>query len=299
MAEQTRVGFIGLGLMGKPMARNILRKGFDLTVHNRGRGKVEELVGEGAHAANSPSELAARCDIVVSCLPGPKDVETVYLGPSGVLEGAKAGSVLIDMSTIDPGTHQCIAAGAAERGIAYLDAPVTGGTTGAENGTLTIMVGGEAATLERARPVLMAMGERIYHMGPVGAGAVAKLVNNMIAAVNVAAFVEGMVLGTKAGLDPELLTEVVSNGSAMSRQFVAAMPAILERNFDPGFTTALMRKDVNLAVDLGRGLGVRLLAGNLAAQLLQEAQSAGLTDRNFYAMINVLERNAGVEVKKK
>lgn len=299
MSEQTTVGFIGLGLMGKPMARNILKAGFPLIVHNRSRGKMDEMAREGARPANSPAELARECDCVVSCLPGPADVAQVYLGPGGVLEGTRAGSVLIDMSTIDPGTHRRIAEAAAGRGAAYLDAPVTGGTTGAQKGTLTIMVGGEAATLERARPVLSAMGQRIYHMGPVGAGATAKLVNNLMSAINVAAFVEGMVLGTKAGLDPELLFEMLSNGSSSSWQLKAAMPSILKRDFEPGFTVALMKKDVNLAVDLGRETGVRMLATSLVAQLLQEAQNAGLGDRSFYSLIQVLERNAGVEVKGK
>ena len=298
MTEQAKVGFIGLGLMGKPMARNLLKAGFDLTVHNRGRAKMEELAGEGAHPVNSPAEVARAATVVVSCLPGPADVEQVYLAPGGVLEGLQSGSVIVEMSTIDPGTHRRVAALAAERGAAYLDAPVSGGTSGAEKGTLTIMVGGEPEALAIVRPVLEAMGKRIYHLGPTGAGATAKLVNNLVGAINVAGLVEGMVLGVKAGLDPELLYEVVSNGSGGSIQFNAGVPNILRRDFEPGFSTALMRKDVNLALEMARDLGVRVLTGSMAGQMLQEAQSAGLGDRSFYSAIIPLEQNAGVVVKK-
>lgn len=299
MAEKPTVGFIGLGLMGKHMARNILRAGFPLTVYNRSRGKVEELAREGATPADNPAEVGAACEFVVSCLPMPADVEQVYLGPNGVLPGARPGSVFIDMSTIDPGTHQKIAAAAAEKGIAYLDAPVSGGTTGAEQGTLTIMVGGEAAVLERARPVLEAMGKRIYHLGAVGAGAVAKLVNNLMAQINCAAAIEGMVLGAKFGLDPELLAEVVSNGSGASRAHSAMMAEVLKRNFEPGFMIDLMHKDVSLAIDLGQSLGVRLLTGAVAREVLQEAKGAGLGRKSMYAQILPLEKLSGVEVKRR
>ncbi len=233
---------------------------------------------------------------MISCLPGPADVEKVYLGADGVLANGRAGQLWIDMSTIDAATHQRIATEAAAKDIAYLDAPVTGGTYGAERGTLTIMVGGTAAALERARPVLEAMGANIYHLGPVGSGAVAKLVNNMISAVNVSGFIEAMVLGAKFGLDPAQLFEVISSGTADSKQFSAAMPSVLARNFEPGFTTTLMAKDVALATDLARQLGVRLLAGNLASQIMQEGVAAGLGERSFYSVIKVLEQNAGVEV---
>ncbi|MHB1133489.1 MAG: NAD(P)-dependent oxidoreductase [Chloroflexota bacterium] len=299
MSEKTQAGFIGLGLMGKPMARNLMRAGFALAVHNRSRGKVDELAAEGAAPAGSPAEVAARCEFVCTCLPGPADVRQVYLGPDGVLAGARAGSVLIEMSTIDPETHRELAAAAAARGAAYLDAPVSGGTTGAEKGTLTIMVGGEAEALERARPLLAAMGERIFHLGPVGAGAVAKLINNMLGAINLLGVYEGLVLGVKAGLDPRQLAEVVSSGSGASRQFAAGAPNILKRDFAPGFTLDLMAKDVALARQLGESLGVRLEAGTLASQVLEETRQSGLGQESIYAGIKVLEGLAGVEVKGK
>jgi 3-hydroxyisobutyrate dehydrogenase len=299
MAEKPSVGFIGLGLMGKPMAPNILRAGFPLTVYNRSQGKVAELAAEGAQAAKSPAEVGRGCEFVVSCLPMPADVEQVYLGNEGVLAAARPGSIFIDMSTIDPATHRRIAAAATEKNIAYLDAPVSGGTAGAEKGTLTIMVGGDEAVLKRARPVLEAMGERIYHLGPVGSGAVAKLVNNMMAAINTTAAAEGMVLGVKAGLDPELLFEVVGNGSGASRMFSAMVPEVLRRNFEPGFMVDLMHKDASLAVELGKSLDVELRAGSLAVDLLQATRDAGHGRKSMFAEILPLEESAGVEVRKR
>lgn len=297
MSDKLRVGYIGLGVMGKPMARNLLRAGFALTVHNRSRGAVEELAGEGATPATSPAEVARASDVVLTCLPGPADVELVYLGPSGVLEGVGAGSVLVDMSTIDPDTHRRIASLATARGASYLDAPVSGGSTGAQQATLTIMVGGEAAALARVRPVLEALGKQIHHLGPVGAGATTKLVNNMLGSINLAGAVEALVLGAKAGLDPRQLAEVINTSSGASRSFAATVPEVLRRNFEPGFTIDLQHKDVCLATDLGRQLGVRLLAGSLAAQVLQEARGAGYGKKSVFAAILPLEQNAGIELK--
>lgn len=310
MTEATTVGFIGLGLMGRPMARNLLKAGFHLIVYNRSRPPVEELAAAGARAAASSAEVAAASEFVITCLPGPREVRQVYLGPQGVLDGVRSGSVpapvdslgrgeavLIEMSTIDPATHREIAAAAAERGAAYLDAPISGGTTGAERATLTIMVGGDGEALARARPVLRALGERLFHLGPVGSGAVAKLVNNMLGAINLLGLYEGLVLGAKAGLDPIQLIEAVNAGSGASRQFASGAPNVVKRDFTPGFTLDLMYKDVNLALELGRSLGVRLLAGSLAGQVLEETRGAGLGRQSIYAGVQELERLAGIEVK--
>jgi 2-hydroxymethylglutarate dehydrogenase len=290
------VGFIGLGYMGKPMARNLLKAGFPLVVHNRSQGAVKELAAEGASAADSPWAVAERVEVLCSCLPGPADVEKVYLADNGVLAGARSGSVLVELSTIDPRTHQRIAAQAADKGVAYLDAPVSGGTSGARDGTLTIMVGGAAETLERVMPILKAMGQRIYHIGPVGHGAAVKLINQMMGNVAMMGVIEGLVLGTKFGIDPNLLYEVVSNSSGASRSLGSA-PAILKRDFEPGFMIDLMHKDVSLAVELGKQLKVRTLAGALAQQLLQEAQAAGLGRASMTAEIIPLERLVGLEVR--
>jgi 3-hydroxyisobutyrate dehydrogenase len=293
----TRVGFVGLGQMGRPMARNILKAGFELVVHNRTRAKAEQLAAEGARLADSPADVAAACELVLSCVPGPADVERVYLGEGGVLSRARAGQVLCDMSTIDPETHRRIAAEAAARGAEYLDAPVSGGTSGARDATLAIMVGGSAPAFERARPVFAAIGQSIHHVGPVGAGATVKLVNQMMAAISSLAAVEGLVLGAKAGIDPDLLVEIISSSSGMSRSFGGMAPNVLKRYFEPGFTIDLMHKDVSLAVQMARRLGVRVLAGSLAEQVIQEARGAGLGDRATYALVQPLERVSGIEVR--
>lgn len=290
------VGFIGLGYMGKPMARNVLKAGFPLVVHNRSQSAVSELVAEGASSAETPAATAARVDVLCSCLPGPSDVAKVYLGENGVLAGARPGTILIDMSTIDPETHQRIAREAAAKGLEYLDAPVSGGTTGARDGTLTIMVGGSKETLDKATPVLRSMGQRIYHIGDTGSGAVVKLVNQLMGNVATMGVIEGMVMATKFGVDPRIVYEVVSNSSGASRS-LGSVPAILRGDFEPGFMIDLMHKDVALAVDLGRQLQVRTVAGALAQQLLQEAQALGFGRAGTTAEIIPLERQAGVEVR--
>jgi 3-hydroxyisobutyrate dehydrogenase-like beta-hydroxyacid dehydrogenase len=294
-----RVGFIGLGLMGKPMTYNLLKAGFPVVVYNRSRPKVDELVAAGAGAAESPADLTSRVDIVCSCVPKPPDVVKVYLGAGGVLEQARAGQVLIDMSTIDAGTHQQVAAAAATKGAGYLDAPVSGGTSGARDGTLTIMVGGDAAHLETARPVLEAMGKRIYHVGPVGSGAVVKLINNMLGGIHTLAAAEALVLGTKAGIDPALLTSIIMESSGASRGMAGTSATALSGNFAPGFMIDLAAKDLRLAIDLGNLLGVRLLAGSVASAAHTEAIGLGLGQLTTAALIQPLEKSAGVEVRRK
>ena len=297
MTNPQRVGFIGLGLMGKPMAHNILKAGFPLAVHNRSRAKVDELASAGATPADGPAEVARNSDVIITCLPGPADVRSIYMDAGGVLEESKPGSVLIEMSTIDVETHKDIAAAAGERGVGYLDAPISGGTAGAESGTLSIMIGGESEFLERVRPVLEAMGENIYHCGPLGAGAVVKLANNLMVAINAQGVYEGMVLGVKAGVDPAILYEVVANSSGSSQILKAHVPSILERDFDPGFAIDLMLKDVRLALDLGDSVGVRMLSTSLAAQCLQEARDAGLGQLSTQAQVQVLEKLAGITIE--
>jgi 3-hydroxyisobutyrate dehydrogenase len=292
-----RVGFVGLGQMGLPMARNLLKAGFPLIVHNRSRGKADALAAEGAQVATSPAEVAAECDLFLSCVPRPPDVEKVFLGEDGAVSTARRGQVLCDMSTVDPDTHRRIAAATAARGAAYLDAPISGGTSGAREATLSIMVGGSAEAFERARPAFEAMGKSIYHIGPVGAGATVKLVNQMMGAIANCAVVEGLVLGTKAGIEPQLLVDIVSRSSGNSAALAGMAPNILRRNFEPGFTLDLMHKDVSLAVEMARRLGVRTLLGGLAEQVVQEARAAGLGERATFALIQPLEQNAGVEVR--
>ena len=297
MAKQPAVGFIGLGLMGAPMAHNLLKRGFPLTVYNRTRERTTELAAAGATIADSPRALAAQAEFVCSCVTGPRDVEAVYLGPEGVVAGAKPGAVLIEMSTIDPATHQRIAGIAAERGVQYLDAPVSGGVGGAEAGALTIMVGGEPAVVEQAQAVLDAMGENIMHMGAIGAGATTKLVNNLIASINAMGICEGMVLGVKAGVDPERLHAALMSATAASKGLGFFARSALRGNFEPGFTINNRAKDVELANDLARDLGLPAMASSLAAQLLRRAQAEGLGERDIGGEIIPLERMAGVKVR--
>lgn len=292
------VGFVGLGKMGRPMSLNILNQGFTLTVHNRSRRVVEELAAQGARQAASPAEVARAADVICLCLPLPQTVEEVVLGPDGVLDGVRPDSVVVDFSTVGPPTCKKVAAALAERGAGFVDAPVSGGTTGAEAGTLTIMCGGAPAHYERALPVLRAVGKKIVHAGPVGAGAVVKLINQMLVSVNLAGAAEGMVLGTKAGVDPQLLYDTIASATGHSVQLQRNFPdLIFKGNFAPMFTVNLLHKDVALAADLGRAERVRLLMGTLALQVCEEARAAGYGEEDIAALVRPLEDLTGVEVR--
>jgi len=296
----TRAGFIGLGRMGRPMSLNLLQKGFPLTVSNRSRGVVDELAGQGATPAGTPAEVAAQSEIVCLCLPVPATVEEVVLGPNGVREGIKPGSVVLDFSTIGPSTCQNVAAALQEQDVSYLDAPVSGGTTGAEAGTLTIMVGGDRQQYERLLPVLQAVGKKIVYAGPVGAGAVVKLMNQLLVGINLAGAAEAMVLGTKAGVDPQLLYDTISSATGNSFQMQRCFPdLILKGNFANMFSVDLLHKDLGLGVDVGKENRVRLLLGALALQVFEEARDVGLGGEDIAAVIKPLERLAGVEVRAK
>jgi 3-hydroxyisobutyrate dehydrogenase-like beta-hydroxyacid dehydrogenase len=295
-SERPSVGFIGLGQMGAPMARNLLKAGYPLTVHNRSRATVDRLASEGAVAAGSAREVADHVDVLFTCVGYPADVEWVYLGPDGAAEGARDGQLCCDLSTVDPATHERVAARLGERGADYLDAPVSGGVGGARDATLTIMVGGSAEAFERARPMLDAMGKNVHHVGPAGAGATIKLINQMMGAICALGAAEGLVMATKAGIDPTLAYEILRTSSGGSRSLDGLASSAFARNFEPGFTADLQHKDVSLAVQLGRSLGVRLLGGALAEQMIQEVRGAGLGAKSQTSAILVHERIAGVEV---
>jgi 3-hydroxyisobutyrate dehydrogenase len=296
-SERPRVGFIGLGVMGGPMALNVLKAGYPLTVHNRSPQKMEPLVAEGAKAAASPREVVDQVDVLLTCVGFPADVQRVYLGPDGAVEGARAGQLFCDLSTVDQQTHLQIAERLGGREVGYLDAPISGGVAGARDAKLTIMVGGSPEDFARVRPLLDVMGSNVHHVGPVGAGAVVKLINQMMNALNSLGAAEGLVLGTKAGIDPAVLHEILRTSSGSSSSLDRLATAAFKRDFAPGFTLDLMHKDVSLAVDLARAQGVRFLAGALTEQLLQEGRAAGLGDQAFTAVITAQERLAGVEVK--
>jgi 3-hydroxyisobutyrate dehydrogenase len=295
-----QVGFIGLGRMGFPMARNLIRAGHTVVAHNRSRAAVERLQALGARSAATAAEVAGAVDIVVSCLLTPEQVEAVYLGPEGAINGARAGQVFIDTSTIYPATSRKIGAALAAQGVSFLDAPISGGPQGAENGTLSVMVGGEAATLEKVRPLLEVFGKNIFHMGPVGAGCSTKLCNQILTGTAHVLVAEAMVLGTKLGLDPQTLFEVLHLSSGQCRALDRAVPeAILPRNFAAAYTVNGMIKDLECALQTARENGVRLLLPTLAQQVYVEAQGLGHSEQHLAAVIMPMEKIAGVEVGQK
>ncbi len=295
-AQTPRVGFIGLGKMGRPMAANLLQAGFPLIVHNRSRGAVEEMVARGAFAASGPGDIAAASDIVLTCLPDPAAVEAVYLGPGGLVASVRVGQTFVDTSTVGLGTSRSIAAALSSRGAQFLDAPVSGGVAGAEAASLTIMVGGEAETFERVRPVLAAMGQRLHHVGPTGSGTVVKLANQLLVGINVAGVAEAMVLGVKAGADPRTMLDVLSTSYGGSRMLERVVPLMLERRFDGGTPVDLLRKDLGLIADLAAELGVPIAGGETARRVFDAASAAHHGTRDMAAVVLPLEGAVGVEV---
>jgi 2-hydroxy-3-oxopropionate reductase len=289
------LGFIGLGTMGKPMSRNLLRAGFRLVVHNRSRAAVDELVAEGAAAAASPRDVAARSEAVITMLPDSPDVEAVVAGPGGALEGARPGMLLIDMSTIAPASARRLAEEAARRGVEMLDAPVSGGDIGARDGTLTIMVGGSAAALERARPILQALGKTITHIGGPGAGQVAKACNQVIVAATIEAVGEALVLATKAGVDPARVREALLGGFARSRILEVHGQRALERRFSPGFKARLQLKDLMIALATGRECGVAMPATAVAAEMFKSLCASGGAEDDNSALMAHVARLAGLD----
>jgi 3-hydroxyisobutyrate dehydrogenase len=292
-----RVGLIGLGAMGLPMGRNLLKAGFELTVWARRPEIATEILAEGAVWAASPSELAERSDVVVLMVTNSPDVQQLVL-EAGVLDGVAPGSVIVDMSTIAPAVSRSLAAACAARNVTFLDAPVSGGTQGAAAGTLTIMVGGEAEALERVRPVLDAMGARIFHVGPSGAGEVVKLVNNVLVGVIAAATAEALVLGVKAGGDAEVIAQVVGASTGASWQLANQFPLrAFNGSFRPGFMTNLLAKDLGLALDLGDEIGAPLFLTALTRQLYGEVQAKGYGADDYTSILRILESVAGVSVR--
>ncbi|HXF60979.1 MAG TPA: 2-hydroxy-3-oxopropionate reductase [Caldilineaceae bacterium] len=293
MADQPSVGFIGLGIMGRPMALNLLKAGFPLTVYDLLPQPVAELVGAGARAADSPAALAAAVEVVLLCLPDSPDVQAALRGPTGVLAGTKAGQIIVDMSTISPMAARELAAEAAAKGAIFLDAPVSGGQVGAVQGTLSIMVGGDAAAFAQVRPVLAALGKTILHIGESGAGQVAKACNQIIIAVTIEAVAEALVLAAKAGVDPAQVRQALLGGYAYSRVLEGHGERFLARNFTPGFRTRLQYKDLNIAVDAGRAYGAPLPATALVHQLYGALMATGAADLDHSYLVTLLEGLAG------
>lgn len=293
----SRVGVIGMGIMGAPMARNLLKAGFQVTVHNRTRSKEAELVQEGAIAASSPREAAEASEVVITMVADSPDVQQVILGSGGVIEAAREGLTVIDMSTISPSVTREIAAELAKRGANMLDAPVSGGQWGAIQGTLAIMVGGEKATVEACMPVFQAMGQRIVHVGPSGAGQTVKLVNQILVAGTLNAVCEALVFGAKAGLDLEAAIEAVGGGAAGSWQLENLGKRIIRGDFDPGFMVKLQQKDLRLILEQGRQMHVTLPGTALVNQLYQALEAAGEGELGTQALARVHERASHVEAR--
>jgi 2-hydroxy-3-oxopropionate reductase len=291
------VGYIGLGLMGKSMARNILKAGFPVVVYNRSRAAMEELAAEGARPAHSPADVARQVDVVFTNVPDSPDVEQVVLGPNGILEGAHPGLIFVDNSTIKPATARMLAERLAESGVQALDAPVSGGDIGARNGTLTIMVGGPAEALETVLPVLQAMGKSITLIGASGAGQIAKAANQIMVAAQMVAMGELMVFAQKAGADPRKVIEAIKGGAAQCWTLDVKPPRIFAGNRTPGFKASLQAKDMSIVLDTARQYGVPLASAAVHAQLFNAMLQAGLGDMDNSAVLNIIEMLANEKIE--
>jgi 3-hydroxyisobutyrate dehydrogenase len=290
-----RVGFVGLGTMGGAMAANAARAGFQVTAWNRTPGRAADLGDLGVSMADSPSAVAAASEVVITIVSDTPDVEDVIFGPGGVAEGAPAGSLIIDMSTISPSATRDFAARLAERGVAMLDAPVSGGSEGAKKGTLSIFVGGDAADLERARPVLQGLGTTITHVGPIGAGQAVKAVNQVILAGTYLGVAEGVVLALKAGLDVEQVVAALSGGAAQSWVLTNRSGRMLENDYPLGFKVALHRKDLGIALSMARELGASLPVSALCEAIEAGLIGQGHADDDMSAVARSIRALSGLE----
>jgi 3-hydroxyisobutyrate dehydrogenase/2-hydroxy-3-oxopropionate reductase len=293
MSGPQKLGFIGLGIMGYPMAKNLLKAGYSVTVHNRTRRKAEELAGNGAAVADSPAEVGRRASVIFLCL---GDSDSVSQAAEQLLESLQPGSIVVDCTTISPTVSRAIGKRFRERGIAFLDAPCSGSKAGATNGTLTFMVGGDREAFERVGEYLRAMGEKIFYLGGPGMGLQAKLTQNLVGALIYQAMAEGFVLARKAGLAPSSVLEVLQASVARAPMIDAKLPAVLARRFEPNFSLKWMHKDLGLMLDSGRELGVPLPVTSLVHELFGASVAMGHGEEDFAAAITLLETLAGVEV---
>ncbi len=292
------IGFIGLGIMGKPMARNLLKAGYPLIAYDLVEAAVEDIVNAGAQRGSSSRDVAARSEIIVTMLPDGPDVEKAVLGEGGVLEGARKGALLVDMSSVSPLASQKVGAACARKGVEFLDAPVSGGEPKAIDGTLAIMAGGTVAAFEKARPVLEKMGSSVTLTGPVGAGNVTKLANQIMVACNIAAMGEALTLATRAGLDPEVVFNAVKGGLAGSTVLNAKAPMVIGRNFKPGFRIRLHQKDLRNALLAAESMKVSLPFTSLVQQILMALMNDGKGDLDHAGIVTFVERMAGIEIAK-
>ena len=296
MSNKPVVGYIGLGLMGKPMARNILKAGFPLVVHNRSRAAVEELVSEGAEGARSPADVASRADIVFTNLPDSPDVEMVALGEHGIIEGAHPGLIYIDNSTIKPAVARQVAEVLKSHGVSMLDAPVSGGDIGAREGTLTIMIGGSTEALQKARPVLDCIGKTITHVGDTGAGQIAKAANQIMVAAQMVAMAELLIFAKKAGADPRKVVDAIRGGAAQCWTLDIKPPRLFDNNRAPGFKAFMQAKDLSIVLDTAREYGVPVNSTAINAQYFSAMLEMGMSELDNSAVIGVVETLAGVHL---
>lgn len=294
MTTVDRIGFIGLGIMGQPMARHLLNAGFPLTVHNRRQSVTDEFVAAGAQAAQLPREVAASSDVVITMLPDTAVVEEVLTGPDGVIEGAHEGLVVIDMSTISPVTTRALAGRLARGGVQMLDAPVSGGDKGAILATLSIMAGGPQATFQRCLPIFQALGRTIVHVGESGAGQVVKACNQIVVALTIEAIGEALVLGTKAGVEPKNILHVLGGGLAANRFMEQRGPSMLAHDFAPGGRVRFHHKDLGIALALARASGASLPVTALVDQMFASLEASGRADLDHSALLLYLEELAGL-----
>ena len=296
MTNKLLVGYIGLGLMGKSIARNILKAGFLLVVHNRSQAPVDELLAEGAKRAGSPAEVASQVDIVFTNLPDTPDVEKVTLGPQGIIAGAHQGLIYVDNSTIKPASARRIAEVLGEKGVQCLDAPVSGGDIGARQGTLAIMVGGPEDALEKAMPVFQAMGKTITHVGEAGAGQIAKAANQIMVAAQMAAMGELMVFAQKAGADPRKVVEAIRGGAAQCWTLDVKPPRLFAGNRLPGFKAYMQAKDLGIVMETARQYGIPLPAASTHSQLFNAMLQMGMAELDNSAVLGVIEHLAGIQL---
>lgn len=296
-----KIGFVGLGIMGKPMALNIMEAGYDLTFYARRQDVIDEVVSAGGHVVTSAKEVAEAADIIATCVTADAQVREVILGESGVLEGAAAGKLIVDMSTISPLTIREVAAKAADKKVHVMDAPVSGGDTGAIAGTLTIIAGGSEADFERCKGIFEAMGnpDNVFHVGDVGVGQTVKIINQMIGGANMAMIAEGLTLGVKAGADPKAMSAVIGVSSGNSTLFqIRANDFLLKDHYEPGFMLDLMKKDLGIGVDLGKALDIPVPIAAAAYQMYAAASTLGHGSDDFSAVSKAMEKLTDVKLGK-
>jgi 2-hydroxy-3-oxopropionate reductase len=296
MSQSMKIGYIGLGIMGKSIAHNILKAGFPLVVHNRSQSAVSELISEGAHSANSPAQVAAQVDVVFTNLPDSPDVESVALGENGIIQGAHPGLIYVDNSTIKPATARYIATIFDGKGVACLDAPVSGGDIGARQGTLAIMVGGPASAVEVVRPVFAAMGKTITHVGDSGAGQIAKAANQIMVAAQMVAMGELLIFARKAGADPQKVVEAIKGGAAQCWTLDVKPQRLFSGNRSPGFKAHMQAKDLNIIMETARQYGIPLPSVAIDAQLFNAMVQMEMGELDNSAVLGVIETLANTKL---